>query len=866
MLGAGAVLATLVRRWRGRSAPEGPAPFEWPAGLTEAEAASRWRVDQVNETRLKPVRTWRNARRESVFTMFNLNLVGLALVQAFLAAWLSAGLTLLLLAFTTAVRIVQQHLADRRLAAFAAHTAHGCSVLRDGRVRTIEPDHVVIGDILVAGPGDQIVADGVLLGPGPVTVDTSALTGERGWQRVRPGSEVLAGTFVITGRAVHRADRVGKDRAVNTLLAGHAALAARPTRLEGVVAGILRLLLVVVLLYLVLLFATYLRIDVGERGQSLLDAAPVIFSLAPTGLYLMIIVAYAAGTAQIARRGALVQSARSVESLAETTVVCFTEVGILAGTSLVLHPFEAPGGGRFSESRLRQVLGDFAQSTAYPSAVARLFAETFDGDRRVVRAEAPHLATLGWSAVAFGERDAEGIYVVAPRRVLEGNLVEPLPAPVVDADGTPVESLVLAHRPEYAPLVGRDGEPRLPDGLAAMGEVRLRSQVQPDAMRVVRDFVRAGVTVKAFAVGSGDIALSVLRAGGMTESEEAQVREGGILSREDLEQVDPAQWGSIAARNNLYGGLTPLQVGALVRALRERGEVVTVVGDGVADLPALTEANVAVSQPASTQAALGLADVALLDNDPRVLLTVFRRGQSIVRGLLDVMRLNLTMVVCTALLIGYVRLLGVGFPYVSGQGSLIGIVTGTIPSLAMGLWAPHGTVLRAGYARLLAFFVIPAGVTLSLVGLGVYLYVVDGAGRSAYAQLVVAYLLVYAGLLLNIVIRRTRVIAVLSAVLAVVVVLLPLSPDARTQFRVDWLEPRDYLVVALAVLVWIAVTMLLWRMLPGLEEFSSVRPGRGSSAGASHPSATRSPAPGHPLEPGRAAARRPSRSPGAPRS
>lgn len=768
----------------------------------------------MNETRLKPVRTWRSARRESVFTLFNLNLIGLAAVQMLLTAWLSAALTLLLLALTTSVRLAQQRLAERRLESFRARTTIGCSVIRDGRVRTVDPNRVVPGDVVVAGPGDQVVADGRLLGPGPVSLDTSALTGRHGWHQVRPGAHLYAGSFCIAGRAVYLVERVGTDRRIASFLADHEARAARPTRLEQLIAGILRMLFVVVVAYLSMLLAAYLRLDLGEYGQGLLDVAPVIFSLAPTGLYLMIIVAYAVGSATLARHGALVHSARSVEALAETTVVCFTEVGILAGTSLTLRTFDDPEGGRFSEARVRQVLGDFAQSTSQPTAVARLFAETFDGDLRVVREEAPHLATLGWSAMAFGERDAEGIYVVASRQALEGHLSRPLPDPVLDDEGEPVESLVLAHRPEYVPIGGGPDGPHLPNELVAMGEVRFRQQVRADAMQVVRDFVAAGASVKAFAAGSAEIALGVLRAGGLTPEDEEEVAAAGILSRADLEAMPPAEWGRAAADHGLFGGLTALQVGALVRMLRDHGEVVAVVGDGVADLPALSEAHVAVAQPASTQAALGLADVVLLDNDPRVLLTVFRRGQGIVRGLLDVMRLNLTLVVCTALLIGYVRVLGVGFPYVSGHGSLITIVTGTIPSLAMGLWPSPGAVSPVGYRRLLARFVIPAGVTLSLVAAGVYLYEVRTTGGMAHAQLVVAYTLVYAGLVLGVVIRRTPAMAMLSVTLGVVVAVLPAIPYARWQFRLHWLGPHDYLVVGVAVLAWFVAVTLVWRVLP----------------------------------------------------
>ena len=810
VVAASAAFAASRRRGRATAVTAPMAVFEWPHGLTEAEASARWREGQTNTAHLKPIRTWEYVRRESVFTVFNLNLIGLSVVQAMLSEWVGAAITMGMLALTTGIRVVQQRLAAQRMADFKDATSTRYSVIRDGKVRSIDPDRVVPGDVLLAGPGDQILVDGELLGPGSLTVDTSALTGQRGWERVDPGGTVSGGTFCVTGRAAYRADRVGNDRIVSARVAQRPSLAATPTPLELLVARILRILLVVVIAYVALLLAAYFRLEIGAPGEGFIDAAPVIFSLAPTGLYLMIIVSYATGTAELAARGALVHSARSVESLAEATTLCFTELGILAGTSMELVTFTDDEGAKVPESRMRQVLGDFARTTATPTAVSRLLADTYDGERRAVIEQANHLRRLGWSGITFGEPDATGTYVLAGPTLLEGLLTVPLPAlPAVD-DQAAQETLILAHAPDRVPLTDPAGRPRLPDGLVALGAVRFRTRLRGEAMEVVRGFRAAGVRVKAFSSGSPDDALAVLKAAGLTSTDEVDVLSIGRLSRPELERIPADEWGAAAQANGLFGGLTPFQVGELVRAMRRDGQVVTVVGDGVADLPALAEANLAVAQPASTQAALGLADIVLLDNSPGALLRVLERGQSIVRGLVDVIKLNLTMVLCSALLIVDVRLLSFGFPYTSGHGSIISIVAVTIPSLALTLWSHAGAVSRVHYARALPRFVVPAGVLMSLAGLWVYLHFVEEEAGFAYAQLAVAYTLLYAGLLVSVLIRRTWRVAGLAVGLAAAVTALPLIPAARRQFRLDWLQPGDYAVVAAAVALWLVALLATW--------------------------------------------------------
>ena len=73
-------------------------------GLTESEARVRLAAGQDNTTNLKPLRTLHQARRESIFTVFNLNFVGLALILVLLSEWIGAALTILLFAISLSLR------------------------------------------------------------------------------------------------------------------------------------------------------------------------------------------------------------------------------------------------------------------------------------------------------------------------------------------------------------------------------------------------------------------------------------------------------------------------------------------------------------------------------------------------------------------------------------------------------------------------------------------------------------------------------------------------------------------------------------------------------------------------------------------
>jgi magnesium-transporting ATPase (P-type) len=242
----------------------------------------------------------------------------------------------------------------------------------------------------------------------------------------------------------------------------------------------------------------------------------------------------------------------------------------------------------------------------------------------------------------------------------------------------------------------------------------------------------------------------------------------------------------------------------------------------------MRQANLTISRRSSTQAALSQADIVLLEDSPQVLSVVLDKGQRIVNGLLDVLKLNLTQVFSLALLILGIRLFSFGFPYASAQGTAIAVVTVAIPSVGLSLWAAAGVLPSASLSRLLSRFVMPAAILMSAAGLVVYVFFLDRTGELAYAQLTLTYTLVGCGLLLVIFVRppgRAWLsgsgqrgdwrFVVLALALMVAFFLVSAVPLAQEFLKLDWLrQPSDYLVVGLAMLAWALGLRFVLRVIP----------------------------------------------------
>src|SRR5690606_5577186 len=115
------------------------------------------------------------------------------------------------------------------------------TALREGREKTLDPSALVLGDIIVVRPGDQIVVDGTVVGAGRIDVDESLLTGESDLIVKTAGSEVLSGSFCVTGTAMYEATRVGAESFANKLTASARKFTIAHTPLQSEINFLLRL-------------------------------------------------------------------------------------------------------------------------------------------------------------------------------------------------------------------------------------------------------------------------------------------------------------------------------------------------------------------------------------------------------------------------------------------------------------------------------------------------------------------------------------------------------------------------------------------------------------------------------------------------
>jgi cation-transporting P-type ATPase E len=177
-------------------------------GLTADEVAER-RAQGLGSTPPPATsRSYIQILRENVFTTVNTILFSIGFALVFVGQYLDALVSVGVISFNLVMSLIQEIRAKRTLDRIALLTRPQATVVRDGREQQVDPGDIVVDDVLVVHPGDQIVVDGPITG-GRVEVDESLLTGESDPMTKQEGDRLYSGTFCVAGQACYRAEHVG---------------------------------------------------------------------------------------------------------------------------------------------------------------------------------------------------------------------------------------------------------------------------------------------------------------------------------------------------------------------------------------------------------------------------------------------------------------------------------------------------------------------------------------------------------------------------------------------------------------------------------------------------------------------------------
>jgi Cu2+-exporting ATPase len=431
------------------------------------------------------------------------------------------------------------------------------TVLRDGQEREVPTAEVLKDDIVVIRPGNKIPVDGEVL-EGESLVDESMLTGESMPVEKKPGDKVIGATINKSGSFRYRATKVGSDTALAQIvkLVQEAQNSKAPAQLLADKAS--QWLVVIAIVIGLLTFAVWF----WWIGQSLLLAVTLtitVFVIAcPDALGLATPMAVMVGTGLGARNGILFKNASALEDATRLDIVVFDKTGTLTmGEPQVVEVVVVAGS---TEEAVLALAGTVEQGSDHPLAQAIQS-----------KAEGLQLDPLtGFTNIEGKGARAE----IGGKTVLLGNR-RLMDEEKVDMASLKDEAARLQSAGQTVVHVAQDGK--------LVGLIAIADAPRPTATAMVKKMRERGVEV---AMLTGDNQATAERI----------ARELGI--------------GTVIA------DVLPGQKADKIKELQAQGKKVGMVGDGVNDAPALTQAEVGFAIGAGTDVAIESADVVLMKSDP----------------------------------------------------------------------------------------------------------------------------------------------------------------------------------------------------------------------------------------------------------
>jgi len=445
----------------------------------------------------------------------------------------------------------------------------------DGEEREVPVEEVVVGDRLLVKPGERIPVDADVI-EGTSAVDESMLTGEPMPVRKTEGDAVVGGTVNQTGALTIAATKVGADTVLAQIvrMVEEAQSSKAPVqKLADKVAGVFVPCVIAIAL---LTFAAWLL--TGHAFEPAVIAAVAVLVIAcPCALGLATPTAVTVGTGKGAELGVLFRDAESLELMGRVTVVAFDKTGtITRGAPAVVAYAPAEG---VSVEELATWAGAAEQLSEHPIATA------------VVAGAKARGLTLP-PATDFDSATGRGVAAaVGGERVLVGS-VRFMGENGVSLEGLEGRLAEMEARGVTAVAAARDGK--------LLGLVGVADELKADAREAVSALAGAGV--------------------------------GTLMLTGDNEATAAAIAGEVGI-SDVRARLLPADKLEVLKDLKQRGEVVAMVGDGINDAPALAAADVGVALGTGTDIALEAADVALMSGDLAGVVRAYRLSRRTLRNI-----------------------------------------------------------------------------------------------------------------------------------------------------------------------------------------------------------------------------------------
>ncbi len=651
------------------------------------------------------------------------------LISAFLKEFVDATVIVIILILIAILGFVQEYRAERAIEALKKMASLKATVIRNGEKSDIDSKNLAIGDIIILETGDKVPADSRLIEVFNLQTQEAALTGES--QAVKKNTNILdqktsiadrknmvfSSTIVVSGRAKAVVVLTGMNTEIGKIAKLIEEVKPEPTHLQKKLDNLGKWISILTVVIAVIVFVTGLILHENSFLDMLVFSVALAVAAIPEGLPAVVTISLSLGTQRMLKRNALIRRLPSVETLGAVTVICTDKTGTLTVNEMTVKKifvnakiidvtgsgYEAKGqflhknksvgnddiemllkiGALNNNSELKDkcIIGDPTEGALIVSAAKAGFVHEdlemeyprtdeieFTSERKLMTTVHNHHG----EKIAFVKGAPEVVLGLCNYIYIDGmakKLTEDDKKEILDINNEFANNALRVLGFAYKTLTDSNPE----RNLIFVGLQGMIDPARDEVKLAIEKCKKAGIKVIMITGDHEITAKAVAKEIGLN---------GKAVTGQHIDQIKNLEdWVEEVA---IFARVNPEHKIKIVDALKKKGHIVAMTGDGVNDAPALKKADIGIAMGITgTDVSKEASAMILTDDNFASIVNAIEEGRGIYDNIKKYVEYLLSSNLGEILTIFIAGILGMGLPVVTIQILWINLVTDGFPALAL---------------------------------------------------------------------------------------------------------------------------------------------------------------------------------------
>ena len=579
-------------------------------GLTQSQVRERQAQGQVNDFKASAsTSTWQIIKR-NVFTLFNALNFAIALALAFVQAW-SNLVFFAVICFNAFSGIVTELRAKHMVDKLNLLTKEKVKTIRDGQEIALDPEELVLDDIICLSAGEQIPSDAIVL-EGFAEVNEAMLTGESDLVQKEVEAVLLSGSFLASGSVLAKVNHVGADNYAAKLMLEAKTVKPINSRIMKSLDSLAGFTGKIIIPFGVALLLEALILKELPLKSSVVNSSTALLGMLPKGIALLTITSLLTAVIKLGLKKVLVQEMYSVETLARVDMLCLDKTGTITQGKMKVDTL-IPLTETYDESAIASILTSYMANSQDKNPTAQAIRQGFQGQASyTVLSSIPFSSDRKWGAM---EMEGLGtIFLGAPEMLLDQEVKE---ARAGLERGSRVLVLALSQEKlDYA-------KPQKPSDIQALALLEILDPIREGAAETL-DYLRSQEVGLKIISGDNPVTVSSI------------AQKAGFVDYEsyvDCSKITDEELIAMAEETAIFGRVSPYQKKLIIQTLKKAGHTTAMTGDGVNDILALREADCSIVMAEGDPATRQIANFVLLNSDFNDVPEILFEGRRVVNNI-----------------------------------------------------------------------------------------------------------------------------------------------------------------------------------------------------------------------------------------